>query len=193
VAEAEEPRGVTLDPSVAWVYRGPGWREWLMGLGATAMGAGTLAAERAMDNLQSAAAYYGENSFVAPLHGASLVWHGLMLLSVLGWMGTRRDQPFLTFLRVGAGLVIVNVWVELVLAAQSAVQADYLMTRLPIEPINSGGLWGAAACGVYLILRLPAGRLGRIWSLGLKLMLAAASVALQFMLWQGLRSVVGLP
>ncbi len=192
MAEAEEPRGVTLKPSVAWVYRGPGWREWLMGMGATAMGAGTLAAERAMASPQTAAAYYGANSWVAPLHGASLVWHGLLLLCVLGWMGTRREQPFLTLIRLGAGLVILNVWAELALAAQSAAQADYLMTRLPIEPINSGGLWGAAACGVYLVMRLPAGRLGRIWSLGLKLMLALASVALQFLLWQGLKAAVGL-
>lgn len=192
MAEAEEPRGVSLDPSVAWVYRGPGWREWLMGFGATAMGAGTLAAERAIKDPQSAAAYYGENAWVAPIHGASLVFHGLLLLAVLLWMGTRKEQPFLTFIRVGAVLVIGCVWTELVLAAHAASEADYLMTRLPIEPINSGGLWGAAACGVYLVLRVPAGRLGRIWSLGLKLMLALASVALQFLLWQGLRAAAGL-
>jgi hypothetical protein len=192
LADLEAGRGLDLKPESRWIYSGPGWREWMLGLSATAMAVAGLAGLSALDEPQTAAGYYGREAWVRPLHHAAFGLQAAVILLVMAGIA-RRGRGFIAGLTALSGAILALVWIELVLAAWTSARADYVFQSLPFSPINSGGLAGAIACSTYLILRISDSGLGAWRSLGLKLMLAAAGAAGQWAAWEMVRTAAGLP
>lgn len=133
----------------------PGWKEYLLALACTALLGYQFQLHQSFKRPQSAGSYYSQEPFVMPLQilGMGLL-AAIVLTTVLWLIFLDRAVLWSTIMKVASSLGVVTVWTELAIAHHysNLESTVYLLTRLPIVPINSAGIIGSSVFLGYLVL-----------------------------------------
>jgi hypothetical protein len=153
----------------------------------TALIADTLTNLSQMESPQTAPYYYAKTSGVVALQNAQIGVCVLILLLVLGWIISQRNEsPLQPVILAVSGLGCGLVWAELLIAKASQPNQLFVLSDLPYHPVGSWGILGAQVFLSYMVVKLPDGRLNWWAGLLLKLGFILGVWMIQLSLWSAL-------
>lgn len=166
-------------------YQGPGWAEWLLGFGVTALAATQL--RSFLDDVapQTALSYYYQEPGVRTFHVLAMGIDLLIVCLVALWIFVWRKAEIwaigiVILCTAGAGLA----WFEIVRAINPISDKVYELEGLPFYPINNLGILGAGIFVGYIALKLPMGEIGKFAQAMTKIALVVSMIGVQWILFE---------
>jgi len=178
-----------LGASTRGKYEGPGWAEWLLGFGCTALAATQIRALATKPMAQTALSYYMQGEGIRTLHLISVVIDAIIVVCVASWIfAWRKAGVWATIIALACVAGASLCWFELIRAMTPDPTRVYRLDSLPYHPINNQGLLGSAIFLGYLMMKIPLPGMSKPAVVGLRLLLWIGIFGGQlilFDLWQG--------